>query len=225
MCGRFALEDDGTAVQAQFNLSETPQLAPRYNIAPTQPVAAVIMAENGQRMLDHFHWGLIPFWAKDTKMASRMINARSETAHEKPAFRAAFKRRRCLIPMSGFYEWQKLSSGKKQPVYIHPVEGPLLAAAGLWESWSSDEGGEIPSLTILTSEPNERMTPIHNRMPVFIDLDDYDAWLDQKTPLPIVHELLKPYRDENIAMYEVSTVVNNARNETAECIAPLPRLL
>lgn len=221
MCGRFALNDDGTAVQSQFDLSQTPHLAPRFNIAPTQPVAAVVLNPSGERILDHFHWGLIPSWSKDTKMASRMINARSETAHEKPSFRAAYKRRRCIVPMSGFYEWKKLSDGSKQPVFIHPADDPLFAAAGLWEMWSSDDGTQIPSLTILTTEPNDMMSDIHNRMPVLLEKDNYEPWLDVETPLPIVQALLDPYAQEEMAAYEVSTVVNNPRNETPECIVPL----
>ncbi len=221
MCGRFALEDDGSAVAQQFDLVEVPELAPRYNIAPTQPVAAVGLKPSGERGLTHFHWGLIPSWSKDTKMASRMINARSETAAEKPAFRAAYKRRRCLIPMSGFYEWQKLEGGQKQPLYIHPQDEALFAAAGLWERWESADGSEILSCTILTTAANELMEPIHDRMPVFVQADDYDLWLDSDAPLPAVQSLLKPYPSARMAAYPVSTYVNSPRNEGEACIRPL----
>ena len=164
MCGRFALIVSGEAVAEQFELAETPFLASRFNIAPTQPVAAVRLAPHcTQRELAHFHWGLIPSWAKDTKMSARLINARAETVSDKPSFRAAFKRRRCLIPASGFYEWQPQGSGKKQPVFIQAQDGGLLALAGLWETWHAAEGGEIDSCTILTTTPHELMAPIHHR--------------------------------------------------------------
>ncbi len=221
MCGRFVLDDDGTLVQAQFNLPEKPRLAPRYNIAPTQPVAAVFRRDDGRLLLDHFHWGLIPSWAKDSSMASRMINARSETAHEKPAFRSAFKRRRCLVPMSGFYEWQKRAGGQKQPMYIHGREEPILAAAGLWEIWHGPDGGEVPSVTIMTTRPNDLTRPIHDRMPVFLDRADYELWLDVAAPLPAVQALLKPFDPERMAAYPVSTYVNSPRNEGETCIAAI----
>lgn len=220
MCGRFALIVSGEVVAEQFGLAETPFLAPRYNIAPTQPVAAVRLAYSGQRELAHFHWGLIPSWAKDPSMSARMINARSETVTDKPAFRAAFKRRRCLIPASGFYEWQKQGSGK-QPMFIQAQDGGLLALAGLWETWHAPDGGEIDSCTILTTGPNEMMAPIHNRMPVIIEPADYGLWLDPgDRPEDGLH-LLRPYPADKMRFYPVSTFVNNARNEGDQCIQPL----
>lgn len=222
MCGRFALDDDGTAVQAHFELTEKPQLAPRYNIAPTQPVAAVGQRADGERGLTHFTWGLIPSWAKDPKIGSKMINARAETAAEKPSFRAAYKRRRCLVPMTGFYEWQKQADGRKQPQYIHPAgEGKLFAVAGLWERWQSDDGSEILSCTLLTTNPNELLAPIHNRMPVILDPADYDVWLDVEAPLTAVASLLKPYDPDRMAYYPVSTTVNSPRHDDPICIQPL----
>lgn len=221
MCGRFALIVSGEAVAEQFQLAETPFLAPRYNIAPTQPVAAVRLSASGkERQLTHFHWGLIPSWAKDTKMGARLINARSETVADKPSFRSAFKRRRCLIPATGFYEWQQ-QDGRKQPMYIHAADGGLLALAGLWETWHSPDGGEIESCTILTTEPNDLMAPIHNRMPVMIEPADYDLWLDPgDRPEDGLH-LLRPYPPFKLAAYPVSTVVNSPQNDTPECVAPL----
>jgi putative SOS response-associated peptidase YedK len=221
MCGRFALIVSGEAVAEQFDLAETPLLAPRYNIAPTQPVAAVRLAvHSGRRELTHFHWGLIPSWAKDTKMSSRMINARSETVSDKPSFRSAFKRRRCLIPASGFYEWQQLGSSK-QPMFIQAQDGGLLALAGLWETWHAPDGGEIDSCTILTTEPNELMAPIHNRMPVIIEPADYDLWLDPgDRPEDGLH-LLRPYPAPKMSFYPVSTYVNKPGNDDARCIQPL----
>lgn len=221
MCGRFALIVSGEAVAEQFELAETPFLAPRYNIAPTQPVAAVrLTPHSAQRELTHFHWGLIPSWAKDASMSARMINARSETVSDKPAFRVAFKRRRCLIPASGFYEWQKQGSGK-QPIFIQAQDGGLLALAGLWETWPMPDGGEIDSCTILTTEPNELMAPIHNRMPVIIEPADYDLWLDPgDRPEDGLH-LLRPYPAHKMTFYPVSTHVNTPRNDDPQCIDPL----
>jgi putative SOS response-associated peptidase YedK len=222
MCGRFTLIAPGEAVADLFQLPETPILAPRFNIAPTQPIAAVrVSSIGGDRELTHFHWGLIPRWAKDPKIGSRMINARSETAAEKPSFRAAFKYRRCLVPADGFYEWQKLNGGK-QPVRIQMDDGGLFAIAGLWEHWISADGSEIESCTLLTTEPNDFLRPIHNRMPVIISPDDFDLWLDPGAQHPgEVQHLLRAYPAEAMSHYPVSTHVNNPRNEDPLCIEPL----
>ncbi len=222
MCGRFTLIAPGEAVAEHFQLSEIPNLKPRYNIAPTQPVAAVRISPNtGDRELTYFNWGLIPRWAKDPTIGSRMINARSETAAEKPSFRVAFKYRRCLVPADGFYEWQK-TNGQKQPVRIQISDGGLFAIAGLWEQWASPDGSEIESCTLLTTEPNERLRAVHNRMPVILSPDDYDLWLDPGAQHPgEVQPLLRPYLAEEMTFYPVSTHVNNPRNEDPHCIEPL----
>ncbi|HSM56486.1 MAG TPA: SOS response-associated peptidase [Candidatus Sulfomarinibacteraceae bacterium] len=222
MCGRFTLIIPGEELAHAFNLPQAPTLTPRYNIAPTQPVAAVRQhPESGQRELTYLHWGLIPFWAKDTSMASRMINARSETVAEKPAYRAAFKYRRCIIPASGFYEWQK-QNGQKQPHYIHHAEGAPLGLAGLWEHWQGADGSEIESCTILTTRPNDLIKPLHNRMPVILEPEDYDAWLqsDGRKQEELQH-LLRPAADDMLEAYPISTFVNRPQNEGPECIAPL----
>ncbi|MEZ4519144.1 MAG: SOS response-associated peptidase [Chloroflexota bacterium] len=221
MCGRFSLFADGEEVAAHYGLDEVPFLAPRYNIAPTQPVAAVRLAYNSpERELTHFQWGLIPSWSKDPSIGSRLINARSETAAEKPSFRSAFKRRRCLIPTSGFYEWQKVGKGK-QPMFIHPAEGDLMSFAGLWEYWQSADGSELETCTILTTGPNAIMEPIHNRMPVIVEPDDYAMWLDPETPADQLMHLLRPSESSLLDAYPVSTVVNNPRNEDPACIQPV----
>ncbi len=222
MCGRFALDDDGTAVQQEFNLAETPQLAPRYNIAPTQPIAAVGQRADGSRGLTHFTWGLIPSWAKDPSIGSKMINARAETVAEKPSFRASFQRRRCLVPMTGFYEWQKQADGRKQPQYIHPTgDRKLFAVAGLWERWQSEDGSEILSCTLLTTTPNELVAPIHNRMPVIIAPSGYDTWLDGAASPTAVSALLQPYDPAQMDYHPVSLTVNNPRHDDPLCIQPL----
>jgi putative SOS response-associated peptidase YedK len=221
MCGRFVLIAPGEALAEQFNLVETPLQTPRYNIAPTQPVTAVRLSpQTAERELTFFRWGLIPSWAKDMKMGARMINARSETVAEKPAFRAAFKRRRCLIPADGFYEWQKLNGGK-QPIYIHSQDGHPFAFAGLWETWQAADGSMIETCTILTTTPNELMTPIHNRMPVIIEPEDYGMWLDPSSKPEDARHLFRPYPPEKMAAYPVSTMVNSPRNDTPSCITPL----
>jgi len=222
MCGRFALLIPGEELAATFDLPQTPALAPRYNIAPTQPVAAVrVNPGTGRRELAHFHWGLIPFWADDPGIGSRMINARSETVAEKPSFRAAYRYRRCLVPASGFYEWQK-QNGHKQPYYVHHAEGDALAFAGLWEHWQGADGSEIESCTILTTQPNDLVRPIHNRMPVILEPANYSVWLqsDGSNQDELQH-LLRPAAEEMLDAYPISTYVNRPQNEGPECIAPL----
>ncbi len=225
MCGRFALMSPTEEVAAVLNVDNTavaaiPPSVPRYNIAPTQPVLAAFLDEHGQRSLTFFRWGLIPSWSKDMAIGARMINARSETVAEKPSFRNAFKRRRCLIPADGFYEWQKLHD-RKQPMYIHATEGRPFAFAGLWEMWQDPEGTRLQTCTILTTSPNELMAPIHNRMPVIIEPEDFGLWLEPgPNPDQALH-LLRPFPADKMAAYPVSTAVNNPRNDTAECIQPL----
>lgn len=223
MCGRFALLTPGHDLLTQFDVTETPvdvsMIGPRYNIAPTQPVV-VVRQSSDQRELTFLQWGLIPSWAKDHKIGSRLINARSETVAEKPSFRAAFKRRRCLILADGFYEWQKIN-GKKQPTFIHMADRNPFALAGLWETWQSPDGGILETCTILTTSPNELMEPIHNRMPVILEPEDYNTWLipgDQ--PNTALH-LLRPFPSEKMATYPVSTWVNSPAHDDAQCIAPL----
>lgn len=227
MCGRFALMTPTEMLVKLFDVPETaveslPPSVPRYNIAPTQPVAAIRLNENGERDFTFFHWGLIPSWSKDIQIGSRMINARSETVTEKPSFRNAFKRRRCLIPADGFYEWQKQADGK-QPMFIRPSEGAErpFALAGLWEFWSEPDGGTIQSCTILTTAPNELMAAIHNRMPVIVEPEDFDLWLNPEPDPEQGLHLLRPYPAEKMVAYPVSTVVNNPRNDVPECVQPI----
>lgn len=218
MCGRFALAATGEEVAEHYQLPELPFVVPRYNIAPTQPVAAVRLNDAGEREFTFFQWGLIPSWAKDPSIGSRMINARAETAAEKPAFRAAFKRRRCLLPATGFFEWRAVD-GRKQPMYIHEVGGGLFSLAGLWEIWHAPDGGMLETCTILTTSPNALMELIHNRMPVILDPLDYATWLAPDTPADRLHHLLRPYVDGRLAAYPVSTAVNKPQNDSAEVIS------
>jgi putative SOS response-associated peptidase YedK len=220
MCGRFTLAATSEDLQDHYSLQELPFVAPRYNIAPTQPVAAVRLDERGARQFTHFQWGLIPSWAKEPSMGAKMINARSETVAEKPAFRAAFKRRRCLIPSTGFYEWQR-TNGHKQPMFIHERDDGIISLAGLWEIWQSSDGSVLETCTILTTSPNSLMKPIHDRMPVILDPADYTTWLDSDTPLDQLQHLLRPVDPIRLAAYPVSTAVNRVQNDSPDCIRPL----
>lgn len=178
MCGRFTLATPAEIVAEFFELPGAPELTPRYNVAPTQNIAGVVRPEgSAQRELRWFHWGLIPSWAKDAKLAAKMINARAETVADKPAFRSAFRSRRCLIIADGFYEWKKLDRGK-QPYLMRMADGGPFALAGLWERWHDLAGQVIESATLITTEPNDLLRDIHDRMPVILDRCDYECWLD-----------------------------------------------
>lgn len=219
MCGRFTLRSNPHRIAEVFELEHQLELFPRYNIAPTQDIAAVRFdADHDRRKLSVLYWGLIPSWAKDAKIASRMINARAETLAEKPSFRHAFAKKRCLIPADGFYEWKKLGDGAKQPYYIHRQDDKPFAFAGLWASWKT-EGRTIESCTIITTSANELMQPLHERMPVILPAEVYGVWLDpeiqDKTALA---ELLKPFDSDLLEAYPVSTLVNNSRNENPKCL-------
>lgn len=226
MCGRFVLTADGIAIQQHFDLTSVPEglVTARYNIAPTQPVA-VITNEDPTTLTAH-RWGLVPSWSKDPAMGSRLINARAETIHEKPSFRSAFKRRRCLVPANGFYEWKR--DGKaKRPYYIHLKDQALFAFAGLWEVWHSPEGDELRTCTIITTEPNDVVSPLHTRMAVILRPDDYDQWLSpDELPPQALLPLLQPYDADQMDAYEVSTRVNSPANDNPTLIEPLdPPLL
>ncbi len=222
MCGRFTLSQPLDAIASTFNLTQIPPLEPRYNIAPTQLVPAVLSApEQSKKQLQMLRWGLIPSWAKDAAIGAKLINARSETVSEKPSFKAAFKRRRCLIIADGFYEWQR-QEGKKQPYYFRMQSGQIFAFAGLWEHWKSPDEQTTTSCTILTTEANDLLRPIHDRMPVILEEKDYDLWLNpevQKSEL--LQPLLHPYPANLMTSYAVSTKVNNPKNNTPECINSL----
>jgi putative SOS response-associated peptidase YedK len=222
MCGRFTLTADPNQLRETFEWLNVPQeISPRYNVAPTQPVAVV--ANDGKNQLDFYVWGLIPSWAKDPEIGNRMINARAETITEKPAFRNAFRRRRCLILADGFYEWQKVpGQNTKTPMYIHLKSKGPFAFAGLWESWNSEDGSNILSCTIITTEPNALMQPIHNRMPVILPKEDYAFWLSPgEADLHQLQALLKPYDAGQMAAYPVSRLVNSPANDTPANIKPL----
>jgi len=231
MCGRYAFFTPIEAVTRLFGVSEVHahDLAPRYNIAPTQEVPIIRVspfleqdqAHAAVRELALARWGLVPFWAKDLSIGNRMINARGETVAQKPAFRAAFRKRRCLVPADGFFEWQKTASGK-QPWYIHAASGEPLALAGLWELWDAAEGGApLASCTIITTRANEFMRPLHDRMPVVLDAGGRDAWLDAATPPDRLQALLEPAAEETLEAWPVSRRVNSPFNEDPSLVEPV----
>jgi len=237
MCGRFTLAcDSEKLMQLPLNLEPPINFHPRYNIAPSQAVAVVAntlpdrLLDTGKgqadtvRRVEFFRWGLIPSWAKDSKMGHRMINARSETLAEKPAFRSAYKRRRCLVLADGYYEWTTVPGDKrKQPVYIHLKSGEPFALAGLWEVWQAD-GVEAPvrSCTIITCPPNRLLAAFHHRMPVILPRAVYAEWLAREArPADLLQPLLVPYSDAEMEVYPVSRGVNRPLNDSPECIMPL----
>jgi putative SOS response-associated peptidase YedK len=217
VCGRFTLRDRLNVLLQQFAVEANadqprPLFEGRYNIPPNQDIPIVRLSDH-KRELTIARWGLIPSWTKDPKKAPLLNNARAETIAEKPSFRSAFKSRRCIIPASGFFEWR--TEGKtKLPFYFHRLDGQMLAFAGLWEQWN-----DIDTCSIVTTEANEVMAPIHHRMPVILGLNDYDEWLDPTANEP--SKLLTPCPADELTCYPVSTVVNNARNNVPECIQPL----
>jgi putative SOS response-associated peptidase YedK len=217
MCGRFTLAIPQEQLQLAFPwLSFPSDLSPRYNIAPTQPIAVVPGSEKPTVRL--FRWGLIPFWAKDPKIGSRMINARSETLSEKSSFRDAYRRRRCLVLADGFFEWQKTPGQRaKTPFFIRLKSGEPFAFAGLWDRWHSPGGSEILSCAIITTRPNELLAPIHNRMPVILPSDSYRDWLDPAAQSPVQ---LQPYPAAEMTAYPVATLVNNPANDLPACTIP-----
>ena len=217
MCGRYTLATPVGRLAEEFAFdSSSKDFRTSYNVAPTQQVPAVL-AEGGARRLEMLRWGLVPSWADDPGIGARMINARSETAPEKPSFRSAFRRRRCLIPADGFYEWKR-ENGGKQPYYFHMREGRPFAFAGLWENWNKD--GEIRSCTILTTTANDVVEEVHERMPVILPRDHYDAWLDPEAEGEEVAGLLVPYPGDDLEAYPVSRFVNSPGNDDPRCIEP-----
>lgn len=211
MCGRYSITKDieEVAQDLEIDLPEF-EFEPRYNIAPSQRLP--IITNEAPRQMQLHRWGLIPFWAKDPKIGYKLINARGETIAEKPSFRSAFKQRRCLVPLDGFYEWKKTGTGK-QPFHIRMQDRKTLTFAGLWESWKDPEGKEVRSFTIVTTTPNELMADLHHRMPVILDSEERKLWLNTEAPLDQVLELVRPYEGKPMEAVRVSTKVNSPRNE------------
>ncbi len=220
MCGRFSLSTAPDWVAEHFGLEEIPDLKPRYNIAPTQDVAVVRQRRKGGRHLDLLRWGLLPPSMPDTPGGAPLINARSETVMEKPSFRDAFLRRRCLVPADGFFEWKRVDR-RKQPIYFTLRDHQPFAFAGLWERWVASDGHPAESCTILTTEPNDLVLPVHDRMPLILEPAGYDAWLaHDSVPERDLVPLFRPYSGGQMESYPVSPMVNSAEPDTPECIAP-----
>lgn len=222
MCGRFSLGASATTLVTQFDLASLPAWSPRYNIAPTQEVLAVLKTcESSSRRPRLLRWGLVPPWADDPRIGNRLINARAETVATKPAFRRAFRECRCLILANGFYEWQR-QGRRKQPFCIRMRDGRPFAFAGLWEHWDAPDGSPVESCTIITTTPNDLIGQIHNRMPVILAPEDYDLWLEPAVQeVQRIQSLLRPYPAEDITAFPVSTRVNNAANDSPECLEPV----
>lgn len=214
MCGRFTLDTTELNLAEQFAVEVNQSLPPRYNIAPSQTILVIKQDGDNKRSLDSMKWGLIPSWVKNLdSWKSNLINARAETIAEKPSFRSAFKHRPCLIPASGYYEWNKA----KQPYYFQPQDSQLFALAGLWESWSSGDD-ELVTCTIITTEANTQAEEVHHRMPVIVHPQDYDLWLGEVDGRK---QLLNDLPEVNLKLYPVSKQVNSPKNNTAECIVPV----
>ena len=223
MCGRFSQTADVKTIAQRFGLSTTlredASIARRYNISPTQTV--IVVVDDGTRYLTQMRWGLIPSWAKDPAIGNRMINARAETLAAKPAFRVAVRKRRCLVVADGFYEWQQRGRGK-QPVYIVLKSREPFGFAGLWETWTAPEGEAIRTCTIITTEANDLLKPIHDRMPVILTREAEAVWLDPTIQEPAkLSPLLTPYPAQEMELYPVSRLVNSPQHDTPECIVPL----
>ncbi len=221
MCGRFTLTVNPAEAQETFTEYIFPQtFAPRFNIAPAQPV--LVIPNDDQNTADFFIWGLIPMWAKDPSIGNRLINARGETLEEKPAFRGSLKYKRCLILADGFYEWKGAPGRKtKTPFFIHMKDRKLFAFAGLWDSWNSPDGSQIKSCAIITTTPNELMAIIHNRMPAILHPRDYAKWLDPSPQTPDqLKPMIKPFPAEMMNAYPVSPMVNAPANDVPELVLP-----
>ena len=222
MCGRFLMSKSPEEVARWFaTRNATPNFRPSYNMAPSQDVVAVrFNPETGQRTLDALRWGLVPYWAKDIKIGYSLINAKAETVAEKSAFREAFKSRRCLIAADGFYEWKELDAKAKQPYAITMKDRSLFGFAGLWERWKDRVSGEVVrSCTIITTEPNEVCTPIHDRMPVIVDPAEYGKWLGEEPVDPVrLLGMLRPFPAEKMTCFPVDARVGNVKNDDAALI-------
>jgi putative SOS response-associated peptidase YedK len=218
MCGRYTITITEDELIARYMIEEPTNRyhQPRFNVAPTQKVP-VILNDEGVLKLDAFRWGLVPFWAKDTKIGYTMINARADTVTVKPAFKNAFKQRRCLIPADGFYEWKKTGSDK-QPYRILLKDERIFSMAGQWETWNSPEGEKIYSCTIITTDPNELMVDIHDRMPMILSIEDEKKWLDKEQSVEDLKAMLQPFPVEEMKAYPVSKDVGNVKNQGLELV-------
>ena len=221
MCGRARLSTDVSEIKLVCSIPPerpAPNFAASWNVAPTDSLPIVRYDDRaGERSLDLMRWGLVPFWSKDIKVGFSNINAKAENIDTRPAFREAFQRRRCLVPLDGFYEWKKIGT-ERQPYAVALPGHRLMAMAGVWESWRSPAGERLRSFAIVTTSANELLAPIHDRMPVIVAKEDYDRWLDPRTPPEEIEKILKPFPAEAMEARPVSPVVNNPKTDQPECI-------
>jgi putative SOS response-associated peptidase YedK len=218
MCGRYSITTPVEALRRIFGFEgPAPNLQPRWNLAPTQPAPVIRLGSGGSREIAMLNWGLVPYWAEDTKLQSHMINARGETVAEKPAFKQAFRQRRCLVPADGFYEWQTLGPKTKQPLLFRMTGGAPFAFAGLWERWVPPSGGVLETFTIVNTAANEMMAQFHDRVPIVLSAADYAAWLD---PAVDARAMIKPPPSDWFAYTRVSTYVNSVKHDDPGCQEP-----
>ena len=221
MCGRYALNADGEQLAWRFGLPVPHPVPPRYNIAPSQPLLALRHnPDTRQREWAYLVWGLVPHWAKDPTIGNRMINARAETLQEKPAFRDAYRYRRCIIPANGFYEWQQTGT-QKRPYFVRARDDLPMGLAGLWAVWHGADGSELQTCTVITTDANETVRPLHNRMAVILLPDAYEAWLNPSASPQSLTPLLRPAPDDLLIAYPVSPRVNNPQNDDPSLIIPV----
>jgi len=221
MCARYAITSSPEAIRALFGYADQPNFPPRYNVAPTQPIP-IVRLEEGIRRFALVRWGLIPSWVEDPRRFSLLVNARGESVLDKPAFRAAMRYRRCLIPADGFYEWSSVGGAKRRPYYVRLKAGGPLAFAGLWETWTGPDGEEMETATIVTTTANRQIAAIHDRMPVIIPPDAFDFWLDcRRVDAQTAAALIVPAREGMLEAYEVSPAVNRAATDSPTLIEPL----
>lgn len=217
MCGRFALKTPTSELASRFKLDETVDIAPRYNISPGTEIPTIRHSPEGKRVMHLLRWGLVPHWAKDPSIGAKLSNARGETVAEKPSFRDAFKRRRCLIPADGFYEW-KAEGRQKQPYFFSMKSGEPFALGGVWESWRAPDGSILRTCCLITTGPNEIMLPVHDRMPVIVSPDDYAAWLTGEADDAL--ELIRPYPTDGMQTWAVSKRVSRSGEEGSDLVLP-----
>ncbi len=218
MCGRYVITSAPEAIRALFRYPERPNFPPRYNVAPTQPVPIVRLME-GERHFALVRWGLIPAWVRDPKGFALLINARGESIHEKPAFRNAMKRRRCLFPADGFYEW-KIEAGRRRAFHLRRSGGGPLAFAGLWETWIGPNGEELDTAAIVTTQANREMAAVHHRAPVILPPEQFGLWLDDRADVRAATALIGPAPDDSMEVYEVSPAVNKVANDSPDLVGP-----
>src|SRR5262245_56264663 len=217
MCGRYAVTSAPEAIRGLFGYPEQPNFPPRFNVAPTQPIAIVRLME-GKRQFALVRWGLLPSWVKDLKTFSLLINARGESVVDKPAFEAAMKRRRCLVPADGFYEWKTVGT-RKQPYYVRAKSGAPLAFAGVWETWTGPNGAEMETAAIVTTRANRMLADIHDRMPVIVPPDAFDLWLNcAVVDAETASTLIAPAPENLLEVYEVSSAVNRTANDNPQLV-------